>query len=173
MAAAADDDDWVRCLELATEVRVLKLALPAGAYGAAARAVADGGGPWQKAVDLLTAGAGAEGDLEPLACDAVTAVFSRLARETQGAAACALLDALTAAGAFADRPPATRGAALNATARACGRGGDLDGGLALLDALRGGGLAIEDGTFSAMSLACLAAGRPDLSEELLEERDYL
>lgn len=108
-----------------------------------------------------------------LPCDAVTAVFWRLARELQAAEALALIDTLSAAGTWDDRPPTTRGAALNAAARACGRGGDLDGGLALLARLREGGHAVEDGTYSALSLASLAAGRPDLSEELLEERDYL
>lgn len=155
-------------------MRVLKVALPPGALGAAARAVADGGGPWPKAVDLLTAAAAmpADDDAEhPLPCASIVAVFSRLAREQQGAAARTLLTEL--ASTFASRPPTTRSAALNAAARACGRSGDLEGGLALLAQLRDQGLAVEDGTFSALSLASLAAGRPDLSEELLEERDFL
>lgn len=49
----------------------------------------------------------------------------------------------------------------------------FESSLQLLDDLREEGLRIEDGTFGAVALAALAAGRPDLSEELLEERDYL
>lgn len=172
--AAASADDWVTCVDLATEVRVLRLALPPGPLGAAARAVADCGGPWTKAVDLLAAAAAAPpADAHPLECLPFVAVFSQLAREKQGAAARDLLDTLTAAGAFDGRPPATRGAALNAAARACGRGGELDAGLELLGRLREGGLAVDDGTYSALSLACLGAGRAELATELLEERDYL
>ena len=62
---------------------------------------------------------------------------------------------------------------LEAAARACGRGGELDAGLELLGRLREGGLAVDDGTYSALSLACLGAGRAELATELLEERDYL
>lgn len=45
--------------------------------------------------------------------------------------------------------------------------------LSLLDDMREEGLRIEDGTFGSVALAALAAGDPGLSEELLEERDYL
>lgn len=160
----------MRCLELATEVRLLAVDAGPAFYSAVAVAVADGGGPFPKALDLIAA---ADAHAGGASCAAVVAVSARLARERAAAPAAALAAALAAHPAWLGRPTATRAAALNATARACARGGDLEGGLALLAALRGGALAVDDGTFAALSLAALAGGRPDLAEELLEERDYL
>ena len=49
----------------------------------------------------------------------------------------------------------------------------FEASLSLLDDMREGDLKIEDGTFGSVALAALAMGEPELSEELLEERDYL
>ena len=49
----------------------------------------------------------------------------------------------------------------------------FEASLSLLDDVRDAKLQIEDGTFGSVALAALAMGKPELSEELLEERDYL
>lgn len=49
----------------------------------------------------------------------------------------------------------------------------FEASLSLLDDMREADLAIEDGTFGSVALAALSMGEPELSEELLEERDYL
>ena len=50
----------------------------------------------------------------------------------------------------------------------------FEASLALLDDMREDAeLRIEDGTFGAVALAALSMGKPELSEELIEERDYL
>ena len=49
----------------------------------------------------------------------------------------------------------------------------FEASLSLLDDMREGGMRIEDGTFGSVALAALAMGKPELSEELMEERDYL
>ena len=49
----------------------------------------------------------------------------------------------------------------------------FEASLSLLDDMREGDLVIEDGTFGSVALAALSMGEPELSEELLEERDYL
>ena len=49
----------------------------------------------------------------------------------------------------------------------------FEASLSLLDDMREEQLQIEDGTFGSCALAALAMGQPELSEELLEERDYL
>jgi hypothetical protein len=161
-----------------TQIRILRVAAPASAYEAAARVCADEG-DWKKAVDALVAAekaataAGGAAD-----CSAVLAVFRRLARELEGGPALDLLDAL--APTWSTRPPATVSIATNCAARACARGGRLDDALRLVDeGLRpglseaGGGLRIEAGTLDTLAVAAAAAGRVDLYDELLEERDYL
>ena len=49
----------------------------------------------------------------------------------------------------------------------------FEASLSLLDDMREGNLRIEDGTFGSVALAALAMSKPELSEELMEERDYL
>lgn len=230
---AESTGDWVRAVELLTEARVLRVKLPASAHEAAARVAAEEG-DWKQAASylaraarVLEEGAGAStSSSAPVpapprpACSAVTAVFSRLAREVQAEACMDLLDLLRGEGqggegeregkgggscsSWRQRPAETRSHALNCAARACARastggekmmnddgdaGGErgerqlllsdedrrvfFDASLSLLDDMREEGLMIEDGTFGACALAALAAGEPALSEELLEERDYL
>ena len=154
-----------------SQIRILRVDAPAAAYEAAARVCADEG-DWKKAVDALLAAETAAGEGTPAGAAAVEAVFRRLARELEGGAALDLLARL--APTWAAHSHATRSAATNCATRACARGGRLEDGLRLLEeGLRGGDLRIEAGTLDCLAVAAQAAGRVDLYEELLEERDYL
>ena len=144
------------------QVRILAVPLAPTAYEAAARACADGGDV-RKAVELLRAAAAAGGG-----GGAARAVFSCLARDAAADPALALLDEL--GGGWEDDVAAF---ALNAAARACARAARPDDGLRLLADLKCRALRVDTGTYDALALACLSAGRPADSEELLEERDYL
>jgi hypothetical protein len=129
-------------------------------------------GDWKKAVESLVAAEAAAGEGTPAAASAVEAVFRRLARELEGGASLDLLASLSSTWHAHDE--ATRSIATNCATRACARGGRLEDGLRLLEeGLRGPGLRIEAGTLDSLAVAAQAAGRGDLFEELLEERDYL
>lgn len=129
-------------------------------------------GDWKKAVESLLAAENAAGEGNPACSTAVEAVFRRLARELEGGAALDLLSGLSDT--WLSHPETTRAVATNCAARACARGGRLADGLRLLEeGLKEGGLTIERGTLDSLAVAAQAAGRADLYEELLEERDYL
>ena len=129
-------------------------------------------GDWKKAVDALLAAEAAAGADTPAGASAVEAVFRRVARDLEGSAALDLLARL--APTWAAHPEVTRAIATNCATRACARGGRLEDGLRLLEeGLRRAGLRIEAGTLDSLAVAAQAAGRMDLYEELLEERDYL
>lgn len=189
LLAAERDADVMRAMEVVTEARVLKLALPREALEAGIRTFA-ASGQWQRAVDMLEALASdGSGPAAPETAEAVFVSLSNAGGEAAGARALALFEAMEAAGGVA-------APIRNILIRTCASGGQLERAIELLEAAvmarssmelddgdeqGGGGSAsaasdrfyIEGMTYSVVATECIKAGLQGKAEEVLDLRDYL
>lgn len=166
LGSAEAAGDWVKTLEVLTEVRVLDIPLPDAALEVAARTLARGGQASRSAdvvMQLVTTGAMPSGPT-------LHQVFVALAADRQAGKAEALLQLLSERGA----PRAALTAGHNVVVRAVAQQ-DAARAYALLEALLAPGsrVAVQQGTFFAVCYALVKAGEPDKADEVLEWRDYL